>query len=317
MVGTFEEELGRFQCSLDAAIAAWMPITQSLDGVSRFAEDTILGEKDRVEGLRSASVGRPLTSSWTPSTPVPHHINTFALPMQIATRGGSTEVLEQVRCLYREAQVNDTLRMLVYDGARCLGWLGLLRASDGKNFDDAALREAQAKETHWSLKICARHRQDNELLRTSPAHIVVDEKGRIVAASRGAEAWLDRRQRKRVSDAAAYVRSNGSARLVIGRYVFDGVIIANGSSTLVYLNAPLGTFGSVALGVLSRRQRQVADLVSLGMSNHECAEELSLSVHTVKQHLAAAYRLLGVSRREELVVMLGTRKAEARTALVA
>lgn len=304
----FGEELGLLQRGFDAAIATWMPITQSVDGVSRFAENIILGEEARVEGIRSAVVGKALSSAWSPSAPVPHHINTFALPR---------ELTEQVRSFYREAQVEDTLRMLVYDGARCLGWFGFLRANDGRDFTYAELREAQAQETRWSLNICAHHRREAKLLRTSPAHIVVDEHGHVVAATRETEAWLGRAQRRQVSEAAAHVRREGSTRLLIGRYVFDGVVVANGTSSLVYLNAPLGTFGSVALSVLSHRQRQVADLVCLGLSNAESAEELSLSVHTVKQHLAAVYRLLGISRREELVVVLRTRNAEENNARAA
>jgi hypothetical protein len=142
-----------------------------------------------------------------------------------------------------------------------------LRAIDGEDFTRAELRRAQAEDKHWALTIRALHRQDSRLLRTSPAHIVVDEHGRVVAASREVEGWLKPARRQRVAEAAAHIRREGPDQLLIGRYVFEGVTITDGTSSLVYLNAALGTFSSVALSILSRRQRQVANLVSIGMSN--------------------------------------------------
>jgi DNA-binding CsgD family transcriptional regulator len=307
--GIFREELGVFQRRFNAAVVSWMPITQSVGGVTCFTENTILGELAIVGAVRNSIVGHTLTSSWDPSAPLAHEINHFALPIQMAKRDENPIVLEEIHLLYGKAPVEDTLRMLVYDGALCLGWFGLLRADDADDFSAAELRHAQAEERLWSARLVALQRRDQNLLRTAAAHIVVDDAGKIVAASREVEAWLTRSRRERVAEAAAHIRREGTGRLLIDRYSFDGVTISNGTSSLVYLNAPLGTFGSVALCVLSHRQRQVADLVSIGMSNAECAEELSLSVHTVKQHLAAAFRLLGVSRREELVVMLRTRNA--------
>ncbi|MFT5355344.1 MAG: DNA-binding CsgD family transcriptional regulator [Polyangiales bacterium] len=307
-MGAFREELARFQERFDAVVATWMPITQNVEGITRFAEHTILGERARVEGIRSCAVGQTITTAWDPATPMTGEVNRFVLSMQIAKRDESP-VLGELRQRYAEAHVEDTLRMLIYDGALCLGSFGLLRAIDGKDFTRAELRRAQAEAKHWALTVRALHRQENGLLRTSPAHIVVDERGRVIAASREVEAWLNPPRRQRVAEAAAHIRREGPDQLLIGRYVFEGVTISDGTSSLVYLNAPLGTFSSVALGILSRRQRQVAKLVSIGMSNAECAEELSLSVHTVKQHLGAAFRLMGISRREELVVMLRTRDA--------
>lgn len=303
-MGVFAEELELFRQRFGAAILGWMPVTQTLGGVTSFAENALLGEQPRVGGIRQTVVGHPLTSSWDPSAPTPDHINRFALPTQNAMREDPTQTLSKINALYGPAQVGDTMRMLAYDGALCLGWFGVLRADDAKDFSEADLRRAQAEAPYWASRLTAQYRQDEKLLRGSPAHIVVDEAGQILAASREVEPWLSRVRRQCISEAAAHIRREGPARLLIDRYLFDGVTMHGDSSSVVYLNAPLGTFGSVALCVLSPRQRQVVDLVVLGMSNQECAEELSLSVHTVKQHLAVAYRLLGISRREELVVML-------------
>jgi DNA-binding CsgD family transcriptional regulator len=49
--------------------------------------------------------------------------------------------------------------------------------------------------------------------------------------------------------------------------------------------------------VLSTSERKVLTLVSAGASNREVAEELVVTVHTVRKHLENAYRKLGVTNR--------------------
>jgi DNA-binding NarL/FixJ family response regulator len=53
------------------------------------------------------------------------------------------------------------------------------------------------------------------------------------------------------------------------------------------------------LDALTTRQRDILDMVAKGMSNIQIARRLYLSESTVKQHLRAAYKLLGVSNRSE------------------
>jgi DNA-binding NarL/FixJ family response regulator len=50
---------------------------------------------------------------------------------------------------------------------------------------------------------------------------------------------------------------------------------------------------------LSARQREILELVVEGLSNTEIAGRLFLSESTIKQHLRAAYRVLGVRNRTE------------------
>jgi len=50
-------------------------------------------------------------------------------------------------------------------------------------------------------------------------------------------------------------------------------------------------------GLLSPAERRVLALVATGASNREVAEELSVTVHTVRKHLEHAYRKLGVQNR--------------------
>jgi DNA-binding NarL/FixJ family response regulator len=69
------------------------------------------------------------------------------------------------------------------------------------------------------------------------------------------------------------------------------------------LEASPSTEGFSAAGArLSPRQREVLELAALGLTNHEVAERLNVTVHAVKFHLAAVYRKLGVANRTEAAV---------------
>ena len=54
-----------------------------------------------------------------------------------------------------------------------------------------------------------------------------------------------------------------------------------------------------SLAALSARQREVLGYVVEGLSNAEIGQRLFLSESTIKQHLRAAYKLLGVNNRTE------------------
>jgi DNA-binding NarL/FixJ family response regulator len=53
--------------------------------------------------------------------------------------------------------------------------------------------------------------------------------------------------------------------------------------------------------LLSPRETEVLNLVSLGLTNAQIALRLSVTVHAVKFHLAAIYRKLGVTNRTTAV----------------
>jgi DNA-binding NarL/FixJ family response regulator len=60
----------------------------------------------------------------------------------------------------------------------------------------------------------------------------------------------------------------------------------------------------VDLHVLSARQREILELVTEGSSNAQIAKTLFLTESTVKQHLRAAYKSLGVKNRTEAAGLL-------------
>ena len=67
----------------------------------------------------------------------------------------------------------------------------------------------------------------------------------------------------------------------------------------------------VPTDTLSNREHQVLSLVSGGRTNSEIGDNLGLSVHAVKFHLASIYRKLGVANRTEAAVVFMTASANA------
>ena len=53
---------------------------------------------------------------------------------------------------------------------------------------------------------------------------------------------------------------------------------------------------------LSQRERQVLALIARGATDKAIAVTLKLSFHTVKNHVRAIYRKIGVNKRAEAVV---------------
>lgn len=51
---------------------------------------------------------------------------------------------------------------------------------------------------------------------------------------------------------------------------------------------------------LTKRETEIATLISLGYSNREIAEELIISETTVKKHVSNIFEKTGIERRDEL-----------------
>ena len=52
---------------------------------------------------------------------------------------------------------------------------------------------------------------------------------------------------------------------------------------------------------LSKRQKEVLGHISLGRSNQEIADELGLTIPTIKMHVSAIFKKLNVKNRTEAV----------------
>lgn len=67
------------------------------------------------------------------------------------------------------------------------------------------------------------------------------------------------------------------------------------------------------LGALSVREREVLELLALGMSNKEIATRLTISSNTVKFHLRTIYAKLGVRNRVHAMQAVGSAAAGCRS----
>ena len=65
-------------------------------------------------------------------------------------------------------------------------------------------------------------------------------------------------------------------------------------------SAPEESLGGEPRGGLTRRQREIAALVARGLTNRQIATELSISEHTVANHIAKTLKKLGLSSRSQL-----------------
>lgn len=54
---------------------------------------------------------------------------------------------------------------------------------------------------------------------------------------------------------------------------------------------------------LSKRELDVLEMTARGLTNYQVGQELNVTVHAVKFHLASVYRKLNVSNRTEAAVI--------------
>jgi DNA-binding NarL/FixJ family response regulator len=88
----------------------------------------------------------------------------------------------------------------------------------------------------------------------------------------------------------------------LGRLLDEQVVLPSGWRTQREREV-----ASDPLAVLSDRQRQVLTLVASGSSNDEIAQQLYISVNTVKFHVRSTYRELGIHSRLQAAQMLVAR----------
>ena len=63
-----------------------------------------------------------------------------------------------------------------------------------------------------------------------------------------------------------------------------------------------GRYPGVPGATLSARESEVLALIARGYSNKEIADELFLSINSIKSHIRSAYRRIGVERRTQAVL---------------
>jgi DNA-binding CsgD family transcriptional regulator len=82
----------------------------------------------------------------------------------------------------------------------------------------------------------------------------------------------------------------------------------NGAIAVTLRDATAGeTFDRLCrIHALTRRERQVVAALAAGLDTRAAAERLSISRHTLQDHLKSVFAKIGVSSRRELVATFGT-----------
>ena len=66
------------------------------------------------------------------------------------------------------------------------------------------------------------------------------------------------------------------------------------------------------MDALTFRENEVAQLVAIGLSNHEIGSALNISEQTVKNHLQSVFRKLALENRVELTLRVNQRRHASR-----
>jgi non-specific serine/threonine protein kinase len=125
-----------------------------------------------------------------------------------------------------------------------------------------------------------------------------DNRQRVIKATR--KALGERRY------AAAYARGGALDLNVVVKDALDG---ASGLLGLPFADGPRpgATGPGTVAAALTRREREIAELVSKGLSNRESATQLFISKRTVDAHVEHIFSKLEISSRVQLTVMLRER----------
>jgi len=96
-----------------------------------------------------------------------------------------------------------------------------------------------------------------------------------------------------------------------------GLVVIHPSELDTVLSATIGPSAPLdeLLEPLTRREREVLQMLAAGLANKEIAARLAISDHTVKFHIASILGKLGASTRTEAVLEFAAAWSCARTAL--
>jgi DNA-binding CsgD family transcriptional regulator len=204
---------------------------------------------------------------------------------------------------------DDSIRALVCDRGSLLAYIGLYHGSRlGPRRLQIVQRLVPLVKRRMQLeRLLAGGELDRVMFEAAFSLIarpafVVDHRGRLLEANAAAVAWLAHEGR------AGYTRTREAARR--SDPDFDRVEIAQASTQLLMLvmRGQLPGYLSVAaagtrLG-LTRRQRDVLELVVDGLANRTIAAELKLAERTVEQHLTDIMDRAQVGSRAQLISLV-------------
>ena len=187
--------------------------------------------------------------------------------------------------------MTEALTMVLAGGVFIPTALLTLVREAGISLAEAAAAADAAASTHAALVRVANSR----------AHAVVASPASASAASAASASAAAAQQGGTAAAAASATRAAPVAAVPAAPWPAHGGLSA---STPAVANLPTGRDKLASLG-LTPRQTDVLQALLKGLPNKLIARELNLSVDTVKDHVAAVLRGLGVSSRTQAVLVVG------------
>ena len=202
----------------------------------------------------------------------------------------------------------DWTGLLVYHGARFIGWIGAWRLQQGEPFTPTECE--RLNETVDDVRPLLVEAFEHVLNHRShrPGFLLFTDETRCSHASPGFQRWLDSRRRQ---DLVTLLGSPPPTEPV-GPFFLAGMGInvipleSPGGRRHFLLRLVPAQFPKIEPDVvLTPTQKTVARLATTGATVEEMASMLHRSPHTVKTHLKHIYRRLDISSRVELVELFG------------
>jgi DNA-binding CsgD family transcriptional regulator len=249
----------------------------------------------------------------------------------IAEAGGDPARSARWDEVMRPAGVGDVMSVACRDALGCWGWIEAYRDSDDRQFgqQDLDLLTAIGPSIGSALRRRTMDACDVGVLEpTPPGMIVLDKDLHTVSWTAGARAWIEALPSAKlfaqfgmlpsaVYPTATIARAGGAAtsahallRAVDGRWVMieaarlegerEGDIAVN-----IRRATATETFDLLCRAyALSRRERQLVELLVDGFDTRAIAHRLAISPHTIQDHLKSVFEKTGIHSRRELLAKL-------------
>jgi DNA-binding CsgD family transcriptional regulator len=239
---------------------------------------------------------------WNIESPVPKHMNKFsAMDDDIERRFVHETAIWQV--LYEPLEIEDQLRALVYDGGRFVGWFGMWRRGVGARFSEierARLNDQRAK------LLCALRAADSlerESLEKAALTALADStSGRILYASKAWGSWLTTDRMEQIKTHLCVVKNHLHTAVIDNLVLRFVPTLAADRPLVLIVPGPQSSLYLQPERILNPRQREIAQLLSLGLSEREIAQLLELNASTIKYHKSKIFDILGIFKSKDLIM---------------